>query len=165
MKIRTTIAVLFCFILSVQGQTRSDESAVMTVIKGSFDHIFSDLNPEVIENYFTSDFILLEDGKVWSNDSIRIFLTEQVLPHVEKLREENHHLERINHFDFIKISILGNTAWVAYRNTGVFKIDGDVVDEVHWLESATLVKTPQGWRIQMLHSTDVEQGTTGNNED
>lgn len=162
MRITITIIALLCFGSPSWGQLTPDEEAVKEVIQNAFDHIFSALNPNVIEDYFTPDFILLEDGKVWSNDSIRFFLTEQVLPHVEKLREENHTLERLNKFDFVKISLSGNYAWVAYRNTGIFKIDGVIVDEVHWLESAVLKKSQTGWRVQMLHSTDVEQISTAN---
>lgn len=158
MKISTTIIALLCFVIPSWSQSATEEEAVKQVIEDAFNHIFSELNPDVIEDYFTPDFILLEDGKVWNNDSIRFFLREQVLPHVEKLKEENHTLERINRFDFIKISFSGNGAWVAYRNTGIFKIDGAMVDEVHWLESAVLKKTDKGWRVQLLHSTETNEG-------
>ena len=75
---------------------------------------------------------------------------------MNKAAEMDRMPERINSFDFIRVKIEGKMAWTAYHNSATFRVNEEVVGEMNWLQSATAIKTDEGWRLQMLHSTVVE---------
>ena len=125
------------------AQKSSDEEALKELVQNSFDDVLSDLKMESIPEYFTDDFLLLEHAEVWD------------LPKLKSMLEGDNMkgIERLNDFEFIQINVNGNTAWLAYHNKATFMKDGEVVGEMNWLESATAIKTENGWRMDMLHST------------
>lgn len=134
--------LLTCFNVSF-AQNVSDEELLKTLVQNSFDVVSSDMDLESIPEYFTEDFILLEHGEVWDLIKLRSILNSQ----------GKNDIKRLNDFEFIQININGNTAWMAFHNKAIFEKGGESVGEMKWLESATAVKTKNGWRIDMLHST------------
>lgn len=146
--------LLFCmmlflsFPLIAQTATREDEELVKKLIIDSFQDLLSDAKIDKIDTYYTRDFLLLEHGEVWTNDSINKYMN--MMLKMEQMPE------RINTFDFIEVKINGDMAWTAYHNTAEFKIDGKKVGEMNWLESASAVRTEDGWKLEMLHSTRKE---------
>jgi hypothetical protein len=46
-------------------------------------------------------------------------------------------------------------AWAAYQNYANFSIDNKIVRKAHWLESATAILTEDGWKLEMLRSTRI----------
>jgi hypothetical protein len=44
---------------------------------------------------------------------------------------------------------------MAYHNYAEFVRADTLVAEAQWLESAVAVKTKEGWRLKMMHSTRV----------
>lgn len=133
---------------TAQNSTESDEALIKGLIRDSFQDIFSNLDPETLGKYYTKDFILLENGEVWD--------MEMITNYMDRARQQENQPERINSFDFVEIQIEGNTAWTAYHNKASFEKEGEVVGEMNWLESATAIKTEEGWKLQMLHSTVVQ---------
>lgn len=125
------------------AQSNSDKEQLKTLISESFDKIFSEKETDAMSDYYTKDFLLLEHGEVWDRQKI----TEMM----EMIK--NDPSERINTFDFVEIKVSGETAWIAYHNTAIFRKKGSKVGEMNWLESATAVKTKDGWKLDMLHST------------
>lgn len=125
----------------------TDEQQVKDLIIDSFQEILSENKQEKIPQYYTDDFILLEDGEVWDLNIIRDVM--------DKMAEMDRVPERINSFEFLEVKIAGDMAWTAYHNKAVFKIEGQEVGEMNWLESATAIRTQDGWRLEMLHSTVV----------
>ena len=140
---------LFQFTAFAQNSTQSDEKQVQQLIQGSFDSIFSEFDAEKLTDFYTSDFLLLEQGEIWDLKIIRDYLTEA--------KQNPNPATRTNRFEFIRTVIEGNLAWVAYHNYATITRDGQVLREIYWLESATAIKTAQGWRLDMLHSTRVEK--------
>ncbi|EAZ79351.1 nuclear transport factor 2 family protein [Algoriphagus machipongonensis] len=140
---------LFIFLGSPSfSQTQQEEIEIIEVlIQESFDSLFSAFNSEKIENYYTEDFLLLEDGEVWNNKIIKEYfdnaIKKQPIP------------TRVNKFEFIETKVDGDMAWTAYHNYAKISRDGEVIREVHWLESAVAVKTAAGWKLKMLHSTPI----------
>jgi len=143
--------ILFVFFATVSfGQNSThDTTLVKNVIIESFDEIWSELNAENIDKFYTKDFLLLENGMVWNNDTIVNYITRAKL--------EKKIPTRINSFEFIEIKVSGKTAWIAYHNYATFSIDNNVLGNVHWLESATAILTEKGWKLNMLHSTRVNK--------
>jgi hypothetical protein len=127
----------------------SDEKQVQNLIQDSFDSLFSAFNEDLILDYYTDDFLLLEQGEIWDIEFIRNYF---------KQAKSNTPIPvRTNRFEFISTKIEGNSAWVAYQNYGTIKGPDQEGINLHWLESATAVRTAKGWRLDMLHSTRVSE--------
>ncbi len=132
-----------------QSPIASDEEMIKALIKNSFDDIWSKFDSKKIEDYHTKDFLLLEHGEVWNNDTIVNYVNKAVL--------KTPLPSRVNSFEFIDIKIYGDIAWVAYYNKAVISLDNKVIREAQWLESVVAVLTEKGWRLQMMHSTRVKK--------
>lgn len=132
-----------------QPAVTGDEELLKELIVDSFQDLFSDLKAEKLHEYYTEDFLLLENGQVWDMDVITRYL--------EQAQGQDQIPKRINTFDWIKIEIMGDQAWLAYHNHAEFRVDDEMKGEMNWLESATAIRTPNGWKLQMLHSTVVKR--------
>jgi hypothetical protein len=146
-----TILVMMSLVISSYSQSpiASDEEMIKALIKNSFDDIWSKFDSKKIEDYHTKDFLLLEHGEVWNNDTIANYVNKAVL--------KTPLPSRVNSFEFIDIKIYGDIAWVAYHNKAVISVDNKVIREAQWLESVVAVLTEKGWRLQMMHSTRVKK--------
>lgn len=141
--------ILFISIPAVgQSSQETHEEQVKDLIIDSFQDVFSDLDREKMDEYYTRNFLLLEDGEVWDYQK----LTDYVM----RAKEQGRQAVRVNSFDFVKVEIRNDMAWVAYFNNAAFLVEGEAVGEMNWLESATAIKTDAGWKLQMLHSTVIE---------
>lgn len=147
MKKLITAILMICFATISYGQNsiKTDESQIKELIIESFNEIWSALNSKKMDKYYTKDFLLLENGEVWNNDTITNYLDNAAL----KKPIPN----RVNSIEFIDIKILNGMAWVAYKNQAIFSLDNKIIREAHWLESATAILTENGWKLEMLHST------------
>lgn len=132
---------------TLKGQKKNTEEQLKNLIQNSFDDIFSKQNKEKVTQYYTEDFLLLEAGVVWNLDS--------VYSYIDKANARKIKPERINTFDFLDIKVKGKTAWLAYQNYANIKIDSKSVVKLHWLESGSAIKTKEGWKLELLHSTIV----------
>ena len=132
-------------------ENQADIDAVKHLIEGSFQEIWSDLDTSRILTYHTDDFILLEQGLVWNNDSIARYLLEE-----QKRREEVQY-QRLNRFDYVRSVQRQNTIWVAYKNYGTWVKGSDTLGTAQWLESAIAIRENDQWKIQQLHSTRMEK--------
>ncbi|MBC6369147.1 DUF4440 domain-containing protein [Algoriphagus sp. AK58] len=145
-----TILFLLAFLFSSTAFSQtSDQLQVEQLIQNSFDEIFSNYQAEKLTDFYTEDFLLLEQGEVWDMAIIRDYLA--------KAKSNPNPPTRINRFEFIKTVVEGDRAWVAYHNYATISRDGQVLRELYWLESATAIRTERGWRLDMLHSTRVEK--------
>lgn len=149
-----TILPLFLLILSACQTPPQESSTVLTpeeeaiakeLIQGSFDKIWGGVDSMEIANYHTDDFIILEHGEVWDNDRIKTFIRGQ-------LARDNRPV-RTNRMEYISIEKYGPSIQMAYHNFAEFYQADSLLAERQWLESALAVKTPEGWRLKMMHST------------
>jgi len=135
----------------VPSDSQADIDTVKHLIEGSFQEIWSDLDTTRIPAYHTDDFILLEQGLVWNNDSIARYLRD------EQKRMEEGQYQRLNRFEYVKTVQRENTIWVAYKNYGTWVKGSDTLGTAQWLESAIAIRENNGWKIQQLHSTRMGQ--------
>jgi hypothetical protein len=91
----------------------------------------------------TEDFQLLEVGEVWDIDKL-----------ISVIQPTD--MKRLNYFNLISTKVMENVAWVSYWNKAKF-VRGDNEGQAYWLESAVLIKSNSKWRIQMLHSTKINE--------
>src|SRR5690606_13866505 len=121
MKTISTLLLLYLSIgyLSIgavaQTSTGKDEELLKQLIIDSFQDILSDNKKEKLGEYYTEDFVLLENGEVWYLEIIKGYMDQAAgmdnLPN------------RINSFSFIDIKIYGDAAWLAYHNTARFEME------------------------------------------
>ena len=130
-----------------QALTSEEEAIAKELIQGSFDKIWGGVDSMEIANYHTDDFIILEHGEVWDNDRIKTYIRGQ-------LQRENRPLRK-NSMEYISIEKYGTSIQMAYHNYAEFIRADTLVAEAQWLESALAVKTKEGWRLKMMHSTRV----------
>lgn len=150
MKKFNTIILLISFTTLSFGQNaiKTEKEQLKELISNSFDAIWSELNAKNIDQYYTKDFLLLENGEVWNNDSIAKYLNKAVLKKPMPTR--------VNSIEIIDVKVLNGMAWIAYKNHAVFTVDTKIIRKAYWLESATAILTDNGWKLQMLHSTRVK---------
>lgn len=130
-------------------QKQADIDSVKSLISKSFQGVFSDLDSTAVSKYYTKDFLLLENGTVWNNDSIANY--------IRKGQANKQEYSRLNRFDFLKSVHNDNSVWVAYDNYATFVKEKDTLGEAHWLESAIAIKENNKWKLQQLHSTVVRK--------
>lgn len=130
---------------------KNDIEAVKNLVTNSFEDIWSNLDSTKIERYYTDDFMLLENGIVWNNDSVRSYLNR------ERIEMEIQNYNRLNQFEFLKSVNNKNTIWIAYDNYGTWVKGTDTLGTVHWLESVIAIKNQDSWKLQQLHSTTVRK--------
>jgi hypothetical protein len=150
---KTTFIVFLALVFQVaaQAQTSSSKQETLEIhqlIQESFDSLFSGYHADLVERYYSPDFLLLEQGEVWDMDFIKTYLGDR--------NKNPNPVTRTNRFEFIKTEVFGNRAWVAYHNWATFTKVGTAPREVYWLESASAIRTSEGWRLELLHSTRVE---------
>ncbi|HOD10586.1 MAG TPA: hypothetical protein PKH91_07565, partial [Flavobacterium sp.] len=148
-RLNAIFLMLFFTTLSFgQVQNETDKTLIENLIIKSFDEIWSKLNSKNIDQYYTKDFLLLENGEVWNNDSIANYLDNAIL--------KKPNPKRINTIKIIEIKVANKMAWVAYHNYATFTIDNKIIRKAHWLESATAILTENGWKLEMLHSSPIK---------
>lgn len=137
-----SILLLICMSLDLSAQDPVDR--LHQPIIRFFDG-FSQLNATLFRENTTPDFVLLEAGMIWTNDT----LTHKVKPN------PTIPYERKNSFTFLRTEQNGDMAWVSYWNQAVIR-RGDQIRNARWLESVVLVKQAGRWKISMMHSTPVK---------
>lgn len=143
-----TLTFLLLFVSSLtfaQNQKEADILSLKNLVEDSFQDILTDLKSEKIADYYTEDFILIENGEIWNNDSVRNYL--------ERARLRTPKPTRVNKFDFFKMEITDDVAWVSYYNTATFTTENSPPRIVNWLETVIAIRTEQGWRIKLLHNS------------
>jgi hypothetical protein len=95
-----------------------------------------------LRSHCQADFSLLEDGQVWTIDT----LENRLKPNIGS------GLKRVNTIDFINVTVRGPVAWVSYHNTAAIVRNGNE-RQIRWLESAVLERQKGEWKLSLLHST------------
>jgi hypothetical protein len=147
---RFNLIILMIFFTTIsfgQVSNETDKTRIKNLVIESFDEIWSKLNSKIIDKYYTKDFLLLENGEIWNNDSITNYLDNAIL--------QKPNPKRTNTIEIIEIKIANKMSWIAYHNYATFSIDDKIIGKAHWLESATAILTERGWKLEMLHSTPI----------
>ena len=139
---------VFCFLITTfacaQQQVTPDQLGVQQVIHKVFGS-FSDGSLDKMEEAVTPDFIILEQGEIWTMDSIGTYFK----------RPRPADFKRLNTLEFFQTELSGEMAFVSYHNTADIRANGKN-RKVRWLESAVLIKAEGEWKVKMLHSTRVQ---------
>lgn len=141
------ITTISCETKAPEKPQQTDEEAIAAVeevVQKLFDEVWAGYDETAITKYQTDDFLLLEHGEVWNNDTIANWCINA------KTRVNN--TERINNFERIDARVNGDKLWLAYHNIGTFKRDTLTYNR-GWLESVVAVKQDSIWKLELMHST------------
>ncbi len=143
------IALLFIFFINCNDKVeKKDIEAEKIKVQNTLTSYFNSLAQrdwDGIRVLSTNDFILLENGLVWNNDSL-INAMELYWSGTE-----------INYsFDFKRTEVDDSMAWIFYHNTGTILTDTTEI-KIHWVESANFTKEEGIWKACFAHSTMVGQ--------
>jgi hypothetical protein len=129
--------------------TPAEEQIAKDLIQGAFDNLWAGLDSTQIGDYHTDDFIILEQGEIWDNDRISAYMRRQLA--------RSDRPTRTNRMEYISIDKYGESMQIAYHNFAEFTRADTLVGQARWLESALAVRTPEGWKLKMMHSTRVNE--------
>ncbi len=125
----------------------TDEEAIQAVelvVQKLFDEVWAGYDETAVLKYQTADFLLLEHGKEWNNDTI--------VNWCKKMQKQSPGMQRVNTFKRIDARRSGDKLWLAYHNYGSFKRD-TITFKRSWLESVVAVKQDTVWKLELMHST------------
>ncbi len=134
------------FLLSTQfsfAQT-TQKAEVQQVITRFFDAL-SVANIPLMKAEVSDDFILLENGEIWTIDTLANKIS----------RPKPEGYLRQNSFDFIETKIDKNRAWVYFKNKAEITSKTRNMT-IKWLESVIFRKEKGRWRMEFMHSTPMK---------
>jgi len=121
-------------------QKKDDPEILKNILTDYFDGIKTQ-DLEKLNSLTTSDFVLFEDGKIWTNDSL------------VTINEKFNSFKLDWKFDNIKVNMDESSGDIVYFNHGDFVFNDTIKMKIDWLESATFRKVDGKWKMNFLHST------------
>lgn len=156
MKLRSILGLILTFsffschqVENTEINNTEDYKAVKVLVQNIFDDIWGEQKADLILKYHTNDFVLLEHGEVWNNETITNWC--------KRAKANSQGQKRINSFDFFKASKEGNRIWMAYHNYATLKYQDSTERKFEWLESVVAVKQDTVWKLELMHSTRVNK--------
>jgi uncharacterized protein (TIGR02246 family) len=107
----------------------------------NFFETAENMDYEGMRNACTPDFIVFEDGIIWTVEDWIDFL--RPLEGKASIKYD---------FRDLKKTRAGNTVWLTYNNVAEAEMEGSPV-HFNWLESAVLKRQNREWKMAFLHST------------
>jgi len=143
------IVLLFTFFINCNDKVEvKDIEAEKVKVQNTLTSYFNSLAQrdwDGIRAKSTTDFILLENGLVWNNDSL-----------INAMELYWSGAEISYSFDFEKTEVDDSLAWIFYHNYGTVITDTTEI-KFHWVESANFIKEDGKWKACFAHSTMVGQ--------
>jgi hypothetical protein len=140
---RLIIVLTLLFSVNAFAQNENDSLKITQLIIDDYERLS---NIDVIGHIsnVTDDYILIEDGNIWSlKDEIKFLFNPTKT-------------KRTNTFKFLKIDIINETAIVIYKLNSTFDDDGKI-SEKNWSESIVCKKINGLWKISLIHSTPIRK--------
>lgn len=138
--IKILTVVLGLGLLTSCQQKKDDPEVLKKILTDYFDGIKTN-DLDKLNLLTTTDFVLFEDGVIWTNDSL-----VKPIPGVKLFKGTWT-------FDDMKVNIDQNSGDIIYYNHGDFIINDTIKMQVDFLESATFKKVDGQWKMKFLHST------------
>jgi hypothetical protein len=140
MKMILSIVVGLGLLASCQ-QKKNDPEILKKILTDYFDGINTQ-NLDQLNSLTTADFVLFEDGKIWTNDSV-VTIKNQFKSFKGEWK-----------FDNMQVNIDHSSGDMVYHNHGELVFNDTLKMKFDWLESATFRKVNGQWKLHFLHSTE-----------
>ena len=121
-------------------QKKDDPEILKKILTDYFDGIKTQ-DLEKLNSLTTRDFVLFEDGVIWTNDSL------------VTMKEKFSSFKGDWKFDNIRVNIDESSGDIVYFNHADFVFNDTIKMKIDWLESATFRKVDGKWKMNFLHST------------
>jgi hypothetical protein len=121
-------------------QKKDDPEVLKQILTDYFDGIKTQ-DIAKLNSLTTSDFVLFEDGKIWTNDSL------------VTIKDKFKSFKGEWKFDNMKVNIDKSSGDIVYYDHGEFIFNDTIQMKFDWLESATFRKVDGKWKMNFLHST------------
>ncbi|MFM7328531.1 MAG: nuclear transport factor 2 family protein, partial [Bacteroidota bacterium] len=122
-------------------QYKKDDPAVLKKILADYVDGIKTQDLAKLNSLTTSDFVLFEDGKIWTNDS------------VVTIKDRFKSFKGEWKFSDMKVNIDESSGDIVYYTHGEFIFNDTIKRSKDWLESATFRKVDGKWKLNFLHST------------
>jgi hypothetical protein len=139
MKIKVAL-ILLLSLIACSRQEVDDPETLKSILSNYFEGIKTQ-DLQKLNSLTTSDFVLFENGKIWTNDSIAS------IKHKFKLFTGVWRLENM------RVNIDQSSGDIVYFNHGELIFNDTLKMNFDWLESATFRKVDGEWKMNFLHST------------
>jgi hypothetical protein len=141
MKTIPSLAIMIGLVfLTSCGKEKDDPEILKKILTDYFDGIKTQ-DLEKLNSLTTSDFVLFENGMIWTNDSL------------VKMKQKYTSFKGDWKFDNMRVNIDQSSGDIVYFNHGDFVYNDTIKVKKHWLESATFRKVDGIWKMNFLHST------------
>lgn len=137
------LALVFLFLSQsvLAHKDNSDKENAFKPVESLFEAM-SQVDHNKMKTTVTQDFILLENGEVWSIDDLINVI-------------EASEYKRTNYFSIISSQLKGNITLINYWNKANFS-NGKDSEDVVWLESVVVFKQEGKWVLSQMHSTKLK---------
>lgn len=139
-KFLTIVLGLGLGLLTSSQQKKDDPEVLKKILTDYFDGIKTQ-DLDKLNSLTTSDFVLFEDGKIWTNDSL------------VTIKDKFKSFKGEWTFDNMKVNIDNSSGDITYYDHGEFVFNDTIKMKFDWLESATFRKVDGKWKMNFLHST------------
>ena len=134
------LAILVIHSSCQQTKPPDDPQILKTILRDYFDGI-NNKDVKKLNEVTTNDFVLFEDGKVWTNDSL--------INSISGFKSFKGDWK----FDNMKVNVDNSSGDMTYFDHGEFIINDTIKLNFNWIESATFRKIDGKWKMNFLHST------------
>jgi ketosteroid isomerase-like protein len=146
--IHFTSSLLFVALIAFFGcQPKEDPQLELAKIDRVFQSYFDGISKfdyQAMRQACSSDYVLLEDGIVWTIDD-----------HINFLKPFQGKATITYSFSDVKRTIDGSVAWRTHRNVADATMDGKPV-HFEWIESVVFHRQNGEWKLALLHSTTAK---------
>lgn len=142
--IQKTIVIFLLSLSAASAQENTPFRALQDMFAG-----LSAYDSDAMASFGTDDFHLLENGVVWSMDDL-----------VDAVKANEGTRARRNYFSVIRQRENNGVHWISYWNRADFLTTEDEEFSITWLESAVIIMVDGQWKVQMAHSTRVNEPKT-----
>jgi len=122
-------------------RARNEESQLLKKVLFDYFDGIRDKDHEKMKDATTDDFLVYEEGKAWTNDSVFREM-ERVSPF------------RVNfEFDHFKVFVDNESGHMSYFEQAHFVFRDTLKRNLNFLGSASFRKTADGWKMNFMHAT------------
>jgi ketosteroid isomerase-like protein len=141
MKVAKILTTLLLLELLTNCQQKNDDPEILKrILTDYFDGIKTQ-DLEKLNSLTTNDFVLFENGKIWTNDSL------------VTIKDKFKSFQGEWKFDSMKVNVDESSGDIVYFDHGEFVFNDTIKMKFDWLESATFRKVDGKWKMNFLHST------------
>lgn len=148
-----SLRFLFLLLLNVMlaasayAQTTAKEAKPLhDVIEKTFDAL-NRADTAALKDLLTNDVHFYEYGESWDMERVRKIALKSA---------DTPGFHRVDSFDYVQTKKSGNVAWVTYYLKSDITRNGKT-EAYYWMETVILVKGKGKWRLDVLHSTRLEE--------